>query len=263
MCLQLVIRRSQVRSRLSQATFFCGCWLWNCFLWSFSAFCWFRKGSCQFLAKQCAQVLVNHLEDLKPVQEKCVRWSDQLDMTLIVLTRPLNSKPMNNLLKPNWEVYFEIYVQNSTKVQPWQYTANINSVNLFSALYYGKCPKISNTLKFRTPNIFAQNNFWKCPKISNSSSFAKRGFLKFQTQLSSSNFLSAYSNFGNVLFFFSVKELGTKVVVLKAKAKRKCTQQCHNEFYAHKWHRNRILILYKLRRYWKFTRKKKRLPSQC
>ena len=25
---------------------------------------------------------------------------------------------------------------------------------------YGKCPKISNTLKFRTPNIFAQNNFW-------------------------------------------------------------------------------------------------------
>ena len=66
---------------------------------------------------------------------------------------------------------------------------------------YGKCPKISNTLKFRTPNIFAQNNFWKCPKISNSSSFAKKGFLKFRTQLSSSNFLSAHSNFGNVFFF--------------------------------------------------------------
>ena len=25
---------------------------------------------------------------------------------------------------------------------------------------YSKCPKISNTLKFRTPNIFAQNNFF-------------------------------------------------------------------------------------------------------
>ena len=66
--------------------------------------------------------------------------------------------------------------------------------------FYGKCPKISNTLKFRTPDIFAQNNFWKCPKISNSSSFAKRGFLKFRTQFSSSNFLSAHPNFGNVFF---------------------------------------------------------------
>ena len=112
---------------------------------------------------------------------------------------------------------------------------------------YGKCPKISNTLKFRTPNIFAQNNFWKCPKISNSSSFAKRGFLKFRTQLSSSNFLSAHSNFGNV--FFPDTEPGTKVVMLKATAKRKCSQQCHNEFYVHKWHGNRILILYKPRRY--------------
>ena len=74
---------------------------------------------------------------------------------------------------------------------------------------YGKCPKISNTLKFRTPNIFAQNNFWKCPKISNSSSFAKRGFLKFRTQLSSSNFLSALSNFGNVFFFLFFFRYGT------------------------------------------------------
>ena len=68
------------------------------------------------------------------------------------------------------------------------------------ATYYGKCPKILNTLKFRTPNIFPQNNFWKCPKISNSSSFAKRGFLKFRTQLASSNVLSAHSNFGNLFF---------------------------------------------------------------
>ena len=37
--------------------------------------------------------------------------------------------------------------------------------------------------------------------------------------------------------------------MLKATEKRKCTQQCHNEFYVHKWHWNRILILYKPRRY--------------
>ena len=85
---------------------------------------------------------------------------------------------------------------------------------------YGKCPKISNTLKCQTPNIFAQNNFWKCPKISNSKSFAKRGFLNFRTQLSSCNFLSAHSNFGNV-FYFPVMEPETKVVVLKATAKCK------------------------------------------
>ena len=99
-----------------------------------------------------------------------------------------------------------------------------------------------NVLKFRTPNIFAQNNFWKCPKISNRGSFAKRGFLKFRTQLSSSNFLSAHSNFGKVFFRYGT---GTKVVMLKATAKRKCTQQCHNEFYVHKWHENHILILNK------------------
>ena len=75
---------------------------------------------------------------------------------------------------------------------------------------YGKCPKISNILKFWTPNIFAHNNFWKCPKISNSSSFAKRGFLKFRTQLSSSNFLSVHSNFGNIFFFFFFLHYRTK-----------------------------------------------------
>ena len=125
---------------------------------------------------------------------------------------------------------------------------------------YGKYPKISNTLKFWTPNIFAQNNFWKCPKISNSSSFAKSGVLKFRTQLSSSIFLLAHSNFGNVFFFFSVTEPETKVVVLKATAKRKCTQLCHNEFYVHKWNGNHILILYKPRRYWlKIHKKKKKI----
>ena len=122
---------------------------------------------------------------------------------------------------------------------------------------YGNCPKISNTLKFLTPDIFAQNNFWKCQKISNSSSFAKRVFLKFRTQLSSSNFLSAHSNFGNV-FFFSVTEPEIKVVVLKATAKCKCTRQCHHEFYVYKWHGNRILILYKPRRYWLKIHKKEK-----
>ena len=33
------------------------------FLWSFSPFRRFKKGSCQFLAKECAQIFVNHLED--------------------------------------------------------------------------------------------------------------------------------------------------------------------------------------------------------
>ena len=33
------------------------------FLWSFSPFPWFKKGSCQFLAKECAHILFNHLED--------------------------------------------------------------------------------------------------------------------------------------------------------------------------------------------------------
>ena len=31
--------------------------------WSFSPYRWFKKGSCQFLAKECAHVLVNCLED--------------------------------------------------------------------------------------------------------------------------------------------------------------------------------------------------------
>ena len=123
---------------------------------------------------------------------------------------------------------------------------------------YGKCPKISNTLKFRTPNIFAQNNFWKCPKISNSGSFAKRGFQKFLIQLSSSIFLSVHSNFGNV-FRYKIWNLSSSV---ESHRKTKCTQQCHNEFYVHKWHGNRILILYKLRRYWlKIHKKKKRETS--
>ena len=75
------------------------------------------------------------------------------------------------------------YMPPHTRINRWcQGTGSSFSLALRD---YGKCPKISNTLKFRTPNIFAQNNFWKCPKILNSSSYAKREFLKFWTQLSS------------------------------------------------------------------------------
>ena len=50
--------------------------------------------------------------------------------------------------------------------------------------------------------------------------------------------------------------------MLKATAKCKCTQQCHNEFYVHNWHGNRILISYKPRRYWlKIHKKKKKKTS--
>ena len=121
----------------------------------------------------------------------------------------------------------EIFLTNLKKITLvwlWNYCLFVlrfyGPVNpMGSCRAYGKCPKILNTLKFRTPNIFAQNHFWKCPKISNSSSFAKRGFLKFRTQLSPSNFLSANSNFGNVFFFFFVTEPEIKVVMLKATAK--------------------------------------------
>ena len=92
-----------------------------------------------------------------------------------------------------WEILYCPTVRNGTRY----YTVLSNGKR------YGKCPKILNTLKFRTPNIFAQNNFWKCPEISNSSSYVKRRFLKFRTQLSSGNFfLLAHSNFGNHFFFF-------------------------------------------------------------
>ena len=61
------------------------------------------------------------------------------------------------------------------------------------------------------------------------------------------------------MFFFFHTEPGTIVVVLKDTAKRKCTQQCHNEFYVHKWHGNRFLILHRPRRYWlTFYKKKKK-----
>ena len=33
------------------------------FLWLFFPFSWFKKGNYHFLAKECAKVLVNHLED--------------------------------------------------------------------------------------------------------------------------------------------------------------------------------------------------------
>ena len=72
MCIQLVIRRLQVPSSSGPATFF----LWdqsrNIFygqsilLTDSSSF----KGSCQFPAKECAQVLVNCLEDMQSLPRK-------------------------------------------------------------------------------------------------------------------------------------------------------------------------------------------------
>ena len=42
-------------------------------------------------------------------------------------------------------------------------------------------PKISNTLKLRTPKILAENNFLKHPKKSKTALFRKNEFLKLQT----------------------------------------------------------------------------------
>ena len=47
--------------------------------------CWFKKGSCQLLAKVCAQVLFDHLEDLAwPRKVSTGRLTDWLNMTLTV-----------------------------------------------------------------------------------------------------------------------------------------------------------------------------------
>ena len=59
------------------------------FLRSFSPFRWFKKGKCQLLSKACAQVLVNRLEEY--ACPGVSRLTDRLDMTLNVLTGPLNS----------------------------------------------------------------------------------------------------------------------------------------------------------------------------
>ena len=61
-CIRLVIRRLEVRSKLSKVTFFC-VMIMKYFLWLFSHLCRFKKGSCQFLVDQCAQVLISCIED--------------------------------------------------------------------------------------------------------------------------------------------------------------------------------------------------------
>ena len=53
---------------------------------------------------------------------------------------------------------------------------------LFGLIGYGKCSKISNTLKLRTPKIIAENNFEKHPKKSNTALFRKSEFLKLRTR---------------------------------------------------------------------------------
>ena len=82
----------------------------------------------------------------------------------------------------------------------WVFFPLMGSFNFF---FYGTLSSSTvNVLKFRTPNIIVKNNFWKCPKISNSSSFAKREFLKFRTQLSPSNFYRYILISINVFCFF-------------------------------------------------------------
>ena len=61
---------------------------------------------------------------------------------------------------------------------------------------YGKCSKISNTLKLRTPKIIAENNFQKKPKKSNTDLFWKSKFLKLRTQvLFGGKSMSIYAGF--------------------------------------------------------------------
>ena len=65
----MVIRRSQVWSLLDRQHSYVENDPKIYFLPLFSPFHSFKKGSCQFLAKECAQVLVNYLED-KACQKK-------------------------------------------------------------------------------------------------------------------------------------------------------------------------------------------------
>ena len=66
----LVVKRSRVRSPPSGDI---RPWrlVMTYFQLSFSSFRWFKKGSCQFLTKECAQELVNRLEErTKPAKER-------------------------------------------------------------------------------------------------------------------------------------------------------------------------------------------------
>ena len=62
-CVRLVIRRSQVSLPICLATFFWRSLFMKHFQPSFCPSCWIMTGSCQVLAKECAKVLVNRLED--------------------------------------------------------------------------------------------------------------------------------------------------------------------------------------------------------
>ena len=57
-CIRMMIRRLCIRSPPDPAASFRRDWSR-----SFSPFRWFKKDSCQFLAEECAQLLVNRLED--------------------------------------------------------------------------------------------------------------------------------------------------------------------------------------------------------
>ena len=57
------------------------------------------------------------------------------------------------------------------------------SIDITMSTKYGKCSKISNTLKLRTPKIIAENNFQNILKKSNTDLFWKSEFLKLRTQV--------------------------------------------------------------------------------
>ena len=67
-------------------------------------------------------------------------------------------------------------------------------------LLYGKCSKISNTLKLRTPKIIAENNFQNILKNRTLIFFWKSEFLKLRTQvIFGGKSMSIYARFTNTV----------------------------------------------------------------
>ena len=79
------------------------------FLPPFSLFGWLKKGSCQLLAKVCAQILVNRLQDWAQKKSEYVNWLAQHDLTNIDLAVKLKLK----LVKQRSRIlYWEHFQQN-------------------------------------------------------------------------------------------------------------------------------------------------------
>ena len=106
--------------------------------------------------------------------------------------------------------------------------------HMFTGQAYGKCPKISNTLKFPTPNILSKIISGNVLKSRTVTVLQNGDFENFEHSFLQISFLSAHSNFSNVffvVFFFPFPEPETKVVVLKATAKLKCSSVITNFMY--------------------------------